>query len=252
MVIRMVFQPDRYSTKEMRQTSGHHLGRREVNYRFQFQVLWDNWDLLLEGVILTLQLSAAATVIGLIVGIVGALCRTSDNRFLGAIATVYVEIIRNSPFLVQLYLIFFGIASLGPRLGAEQSALVALVINFGAYATEIIRAGIEGIDPNQIEAGLALGLKRWQVFCHVVLKPAIAAIYPALTSQIVLLILLSSVVSQISAKELTHIGDFLRSRTFRDFEIYSAIALIYVAIAINFKLFAHLLHRKLFSFTRYI
>ena len=223
-----------------------------MDYRFQFQVIWDNWELLLQGVWLTLQLSAAATVIGLIVGIVGALCRTSGNRFVGAIATAYVEAIRNTPFLVQLLFIFFGISSLGPRLGSEQAALVALVINFGAYATEIMRAGIEGIDSNQIEAGLSLGLNRLQVFRHVVLKPAIATIYPALTSQIILLILLSSVVSQISAEELTFAGNFLRSRTFRDFEIYSAIALIYVAIALSFKLLAHLLHRKLFQFTRYI
>ena len=223
-----------------------------MNYRFQFQVLWNNWEVLLQGVWLTLQLSAAATVIGLIVGMVGALCRTSGNRFLEAIATLYVEAIRNTPFLVQLLFIFFGISSLGPRLGSEQAALLALVINFGAYSTEIIRAGIEGIDSNQIEAGLSLGLKRFQVFRHVVLQPAIAAIYPALTSQIILLMLLSSVVSQISAEELTFAGNFLRSRTFRDFEIYGAIAIIYMAIALSFKILAHLLHRKLFKFTRYI
>ncbi|NET10695.1 MAG: amino acid ABC transporter permease, partial [Symploca sp. SIO2B6] len=167
-------------------------------------------------------------------------------------ATAYVEAIRNTPFLVQLLFIFFGISSLGPRLGSDQAALLALVINFGAYTTEIIRAGIEGIDPNQIEAGLSLGLNRLQVFRHVVLKPAIASIYPALISQIVLLMLLSSVVSQISTEELTFVGNFLRSRTFRDFEIYGAIALIYVALTFSFKLAAHLLHRRLFRFTRYI
>ncbi|MEB3230960.1 MAG: amino acid ABC transporter permease [Leptolyngbyaceae bacterium] len=169
-----------------------------------------------------------------------------------AIATAYVEAIRNTPFLVQLLFIFFGISSLGPRLGSEQAALLALVINFGAYSTEIIRTGIEGIDPHQMEAGLSLGMKRFQVFRHVVLKPAIATIYPALTSQIILLMLLSSVVSQISAEELTFMGNFLRSRTFRDFEIYGAIALIYMTLALGFKLLAHLLHRRLFQFTRYI
>ena len=130
-----------------------------MNYRFQFQVLWNNWEVLLQGVWLTLQLSAAATVIGLMVGMVGALCRTSGNRFWGAIATLYVEAVRNTPFLVQLLFIFFGISSLGPRLGSEQAALLALVINFGAYATEIIRAGIEGIDSNQIEAGFIARIK---------------------------------------------------------------------------------------------
>ena len=223
-----------------------------MNYRFQFQVIWDNWEMLLEGVTLTLQLSALAIVLGLLVGIVGALCRTSGNRFLGLLAAAYVEAIRNTPFLVQLLFIFFGISSLGPRLGSGQAALLALTINFGAYATEIIRAGIQSIEPSQIEAGMSLGLNRVQVFRLVVLKPAVANIYPALTSQMVLLLLLSSIVSQISAKELTYVGNFLRSRTFRDFEIYFALAIIYVVLALSFKLLAQLCHRRLFTFTRYI
>jgi len=222
-----------------------------MDYRFQFQVIWDNWDLLLNGVWLTLRLSALSTILGLAVGMIGALCRTSGNWALGGIATTYVESIRNTPFLVQLLFIFFGVSSLGPKIGSDQAALLALVINFGAYSTEIIRAGIEGIEPNQIEAGLSLGMKRLQVFRHVILKPAIANIYPALTSQIVLLMLLSSVVSQISAEELTFVGNFLRSRTFRDFEVYGAVALIYITLALVFKLLAHLLHRQIFKFTRY-
>ncbi|MEM7061550.1 MAG: amino acid ABC transporter permease [Cyanobacteria bacterium P01_B01_bin.77] len=223
-----------------------------MTYRFQFQVIWDNWDLLFEGVWLTLQLSALAIVLGLLVGIIGALCRTSGNRYLGILAATYVEAIRNTPFLVQLLFIFFGISSLGPRLGSGQAALLALTINFGAYTTEIIRAGIQSIDQSQIEAGMSLGLNRRQVFRLVVLKPAIANIYPALTSQMVLLLLLSSVVSQISAKELTFMGNFLRSRTFRDFEVYFALALIYIVLALSFKLLAQLCHRRLFSFSRYI
>ncbi|ESA32129.1 abc transporter permease [Leptolyngbya sp. Heron Island J] len=223
-----------------------------MTYRFQFQVIWDNWDLLLEGVGLTLQLSALAIALGMLVGVVGALCRTSGNRYLGMLAATYVEAIRNTPFLVQLLFIFFGISSLGPRLGSGQAALFALTINFGAYATEIIRAGIQSIDQSQIEAGMSLGLTRQQIFRLVVLKPAIANIYPALTSQMVLLLLLSSVVSQISAKELTFMGNFLRSRTFRDFEVYFALAIIYVLLALSFKLLAQLCHRRLFTFTRYI
>ncbi len=222
-----------------------------MNYRFQFQVLWDNWGLLIEGVLLTLQLSVAAVAIGLVVGTIGALCRTSGNRWLRAIAATYVEAIRNTPFLVQLLFIFFGISSLGPKLGSTQAALLALVINFGAYATEIIRAGIQSIDNSQVEAGLSLGLNQHQVFRLVVLKPAVANIYPALTGQIVLLMLLTSIVSQISAEELTFVGNFLRSRTFRDFEIYAAIAIIYIILALGFKLVAQLLHRRLFQFTRY-
>ena len=223
-----------------------------MNYRFQFQVIWDNWDLLLEGVGLTLGLSALAIILGLVVGIIGALCRISSSRPLKIMSAAYVEAIRNTPFLVQLLFIFFGISSLGPRLGSWQAALLALTINFGAYATEIIRAGIQSIDQSQIEAGMSLGLNRIQVFRLVVLKPAIANIYSALTSQMVLLLLLTSVVSQISAKELTFTGNFLRSRTFRDFEVYFTLLIIYVTLAVAFKLLAQLCHRRLFVFTRYI
>ncbi|MEO0350137.1 MAG: amino acid ABC transporter permease [Cyanobacteria bacterium P01_A01_bin.15] len=221
-------------------------------YRFQFQVIWENWDLLLEGVGLTLQLSALAIVLGLAIGVVGALCRISDNAYLSMVATAYVEAIRNTPFLVQLLFIFFGVSSLGPRLGSFQAALLALTINFGAYATEIIRAGIQSVEQSQIEAGMSLGLNRRQVFRLVVLKPAVATVYPALTSQMVLLLLLSSVVSQISTRELTFVGNFLRSRTFRDFEVYVTLALIYIVLALGFKLLAQLCHRRLFIFTRYI
>jgi polar amino acid transport system permease protein len=223
-----------------------------MNYRFQFQVIWDNWPLLLEGVWLTLQLSVGAVLLGLLVGTVGALCRLSANSMLRSLAAVYVEAIRNTPFLVQLLFIFFGISSLGPSLGNEQAALLALTINFGAYATEIIRAGIESVATGQIEAGKSLGLNRVQVFRLIVLRPAVANIYPALTGQIVLLMLLSSVVSQISAEELTFMGNFLRSRTFRDFEVFAAIAVIYILLTLVFKLLAQLLHRRLFQFTRYL
>lgn len=223
-----------------------------MTYRFQFQVIWDNVDMLLAGVKLTLQLSTLAIVFGLLVGILGALCRTSGNRYFGLLAAAYVESIRNTPFLVQLLFMFFGISSLGARLGSGQAALLTLTINFGAYATEILRAGIQSIEQSQIEAGLSLGLNRRQVFRLVVLKPAIATIYPALTSQMVLLLLLSSVVSQISTKELTFMGNFLRSRTFRDFEVYFTLAIIYITLALSFKLLAHLCHRRLFTFTRYI
>ncbi|MGK7910422.1 MAG: amino acid ABC transporter permease [Synechococcus sp.] len=220
-------------------------------YRFQFQVIWDNWDLFVNGLFNTVRFSGAAVGMGLGLGGLGVLGRTSGMRVLRAIASTYIEVIRNTPFLTQLLFIFFGLPALGLRMSSEQAALLALSINFGAYAAEILRAGIEGIDRGQIEAGLSLGLNHIQVFRHVVLKPAIATIYPALTSQIVLLLLLSSVVSQISVEELTFVGNFLRSRTFRDFEVYIAVAAIYIVLVLILKLMAQLLHRWLFRFTRY-
>ena len=146
----------------------------------------------------------------------------------------YIELIRNTPFLVQLFFFFFALPALGLRWSAHAAALVAMVVNLGAYATEIIRAGIESVPRGQIEAGLALNLKRHQVFRFIILKPALKAIYPALTSQFILLMLSSAVVSAISADDLTSVAANLQSQTFRSFEIYIVVTGIYLALAMAF------------------
>ena len=146
----------------------------------------------------------------------------------------YIELIRNTPFLVQLFFFFFALPAIGLRWSPYTAALVAMVVNLGAYATEIIRAGIESIPKGQIEAGLALSLKPHQVFRLIILKPALRAIFPALTSQFILLMLSSAVVSVISADDLTSVAANLQSQTFRSFEIYIVVTLIYLALALAF------------------
>jgi polar amino acid transport system permease protein len=155
---------------------------------------------------------------------------------LQALVAGYVEVIRNTPLIVQLFIVFFGLPSAGIRLDAMTAAIIALAINLGAYSTEIIRAGLEAIPKAQIEAGHSLGLSGTQVFRHVVLVPAIKIVYPALTSQFVLIMLATSVVSQISAPDLFHVASIIQSRTFRDFEIYAVIAMLYLALALVFRL----------------
>jgi polar amino acid transport system permease protein len=143
-----------------------------------------------------------------------------------------VAIIRNTPLIVQLFLIFFGLPSLGVTLDVLPASLIALTINLGAYTAEIVRAGIESIPKSQIEAGISLGLTRRQVFRHVVLLPALKNVYPSLTSQFVLMMLATSIVSQISAAELFHAGSIIQSRTFRDFEVYTVIAVLYLFLSL--------------------
>ncbi|MBE9181423.1 amino acid ABC transporter permease [Oculatella sp. LEGE 06141] len=222
-----------------------------MDYTLQFSVVWNNIGLFIQGVLLTLQLAITSISFGLILGILGALGRTSDNRLFNGISIAYVEFIRNTPFLIQLFFFFFGLPSIGLRLSPWQAAVIALAINFGAYSTEIVRAGIEGIRKGQIEAGLALGFKKLQIFRHIVLIPALGNIYPALVSQIVIAILFTSVVSQISAEELTFVGNYLQSRTFRSFEVYLAIALIYVGIVWLIKAIAFLIQKRFFAFMQY-
>lgn len=223
-----------------------------MNYTLQFSVIWNNIGFFIQGVLLTLQLALTSIAIGLVLGIIGALGRTSGNRFLNAIAVVYVEFIRNTPFLIQLFFFFFGLPSIGVKLSSWQAAVLALAINFGAYSTEIIRAGIEGIRQGQIEAGMALGMNKFKIFQRIVLVPALGNIYPALVSQTVIAILFTSVVSQISAEELTFVGTYLESRTFRSFEIYLTISLLYLGIVWIVKAIAFLIQRKYFRFMQYI
>lgn len=223
-----------------------------MDYTPQFSVVWGNLGLFIQGVLLTLQITMSAIAFGLLLGIVGALGRTSGNAIANGIAVAYVEFFRNTPFLIQLFFFFFGLPSIGVNMSPWQAAVLALAVNFGAYSTEIIRAGIEGISKGQVEAGMALGFKKLQIFRHIILMPALGNIYPALVSQVVIAVLFSSVVSQISAEELTFVGNYLQSRTFRSFEIYLAISLIYVGIVWFIKAIALLIQKRFFTFTQYI
>ena len=205
-----------------------------MNYTFQFGDVFAAWPLLVKGTWSTIALSMMAMLLGLVVAIVCAWGKTAGPRPLRFVINAYIELIRNTPFLVQLFFFFFALPALGLRWSAHTAALTAMVVNLGAYATEIIRAGIESIPRGQIEAGLALNLKRYEIFRFVILKPALRTVYPALTSQFILLMLSSSVVSAISADDLTSVAANLQSQTFRSFEIYIVVAVIYLALALAF------------------
>lgn len=208
-----------------------------MNYQFTFSALWPYRDQIVHGVLLTLALSAETMAIGLTVGVLVAAMRTGSLRPARSIATTYVEAIRNTPLLVQLFIVYFALPTVGLRLSANAAALVALSINLGAYSAEIIRAGIESVHRGQIEAGLSMGLSPRQVFRYVVLFQALKAIYPALTSQFVLLMLTTSIVSTIGANELFHVASFIDSRTFRSFEVYTVITLVYLVLTVIFRTF---------------
>lgn len=206
-----------------------------MDYNFRFGAVWRYQDQIVEGILLTLQLSVATMVIGLFLGLGVAAMSTSPSQALRLPARAYVEVIRNTPLLVQLFIVFFGLPTLGIRLAANEAALIALSINLGAYSAEIIRAGIESVRKSQVEAGRALGLTAVQTFRHVVLFQAIKAIYPALASQFVLLMLATSIVSAIGAGELFHQAAFIESRTYRSFEAYALITVSYLGLTLAFR-----------------
>ncbi|KAB2730588.1 amino acid ABC transporter permease [Brucella intermedia] len=217
-------------------------------YNFNFAPVFASMDKLLVGAWQTIELSCAAMVLGLIVSIICAVGKTSGPKPVRFVIDAYIEIIRNTPFLVQIFFIFFGLPSAGLRLSPNSAALLALVVNFGAYGTEIIRAGIESIHKGQVEAGTALGLSRLQVFRYVIMKPALRTVYPSLTSQFLYLMLTSSVVSVISANELAAAGNDLQSATFASFEVYIVITLMYLVMSIGFSAVFALIEKVAFKY----
>jgi polar amino acid transport system permease protein len=206
-----------------------------VHYAFHFNVVWEHWRDLAEGAWLTIRLAALAMTIGLAVATVCAYGKATGSPPIRWTIATYVEVIRNTPFLVQIFLIYFSLPSLGLSVGANEAALAAMVVNFGAYGTEILRAGIESVTHGQIDAAKALGLTRLRTFRHVVLFPALKTVFPALASQFILLMLASSIVSAISAVELTAITNSLVSTTFRPFEFYFVATGLYLGMALGFR-----------------
>jgi polar amino acid transport system permease protein len=197
-----------------------------------FPTVLSRWPMLLDGAVLTLQLAGAATALGFVVGVVCAVGRRGSRPWVASVCGGYVELVRNTPFLVQIFLVYFGLSSLGLALPAFTVALAALSINAGAYSAEIIRAGLDSVARGQVEAGETLGMSRLQVYQHVVFPPAVERVWPALTSQFVLLMLASSVCSQISAEELTAAANFIQSDTYRAFETYIIVAVMYVVLSL--------------------
>lgn len=206
-----------------------------MTYSFQFRDVFAAWEFLLDGLILTLELSLIAMVAGLVIGIAGAAARVYGGPWIRRPVAVYVEAIRNTPLIVQLFLIFFGLPSAGLKFDANTAAMLALSVNLGAYSIEIIRAGLEAIPRSQIEAGQSLGLSGVQIFRYIIAFPALKLMFPSLASQFILLMLATSVVSQISAQDLFHAASIIQSRTFRDFEVYILVAVAYLVLALVFR-----------------
>jgi polar amino acid transport system permease protein len=202
-------------------------------YKFEFGDLLPYWDILLKGLIFTIVLTVVSTVAGIAVGTAGAAGRTFGPKWLDRLIGAYVEIVRNTPFIVQLFFIFFGLPAAGVKLDETTAAFLAMTLNLGAYSTEIIRAGIEAVPKGHLEAGESLAMTRMQVLRYIVLKQAFQKIYPALSSQIIIVMLGSAVVSQISAEDLTYAANFIQSRNFRAFEVYVVAAVLYLLLAIG-------------------
>jgi polar amino acid transport system permease protein len=191
-----------------------------------------NWPMLLKGLVLTVVLTGIALPLGMLLGVACAWARLHGGPLLRTVVAGYVEVFRNTPFIIQLFFLFFGLPSLGLRMSPETASILAMTLNLGAYACEQVRAGIEATPRGQIEAAQCLALNRWQIFTRVVLPPSLGRVWPALTGQMIIVMLGSAVCSQISTEEISYAANLISSRTFRSFESYIVVTLSYLLLAV--------------------
>ena len=204
-----------------------------MRIEFDFLAVLAQWPLLLHGVAWTLGLTAVSALLGVALGVACAWARSHGPVWLRWAAGTYVELIRNTPFIVQLFFVFFGLPAAGVKLTPEIASVIAMVINLGAYAAEIVRAGIEATPRGQYEAAASLALNRAQTFIHVVLPPALRKVWPALTSQIIIVMLGSAVCGQIATEELSYAANLIQSRNFRAFEAFIVATGLYLLLSVG-------------------
>jgi polar amino acid transport system permease protein len=219
-----------------------------MNYKLDFTPVIEGLPDLLLACLGTFWLALGGMALAIVIGIGGVILRDSRFALVRFLVKAFVELVRNTPFLVQIFFIYFALPLAGVRLDPTPTAIIALGINGGAYAIEIIRGGVQSIGKGQIEAGLALGLHKAQVFRLIVLKPALRAIFPSLTSQFVLLTLTTSVCSAISAYELTSVAQQIETTSFRSFEVYGTITLFYLVISWVMMRFFAAISQRYFSY----
>jgi polar amino acid transport system permease protein len=219
-----------------------------MNYVFHFQSIWNNADLFLSGTLVTLQLAVLAMLLGTVLGIAGAVARNSPWRITRGFSAAAVEAIRNTPLLVQLYLWYFGLGVFGIDVPPYWSVVIALGVNNGGYLTEIIRAGIEAIKAQQIKAGVSLGMSGFQVFRYIIIMPALGIVFPAVSNQFVISILMSALAMIIGVKDLTYQAVYLQAHTFRSIETYIVVIVLYIILSKAIVLFSEFLDRRLFKY----
>lgn len=195
-----------------------------------FSFIQRNLHLFLDGMVITVQLAALAIAIALVWGLVLALARVSKIAPLRWVAGAYIEVVRNTPVLVQIYLIYFGLAVFGFRVSGFGSALIALAAQNGGYMAEIYRAGIQSISARQIEGAKALGMRWSQIMSMVVLPQAIGRVIPPIGNQSILIIKDTSIASTVAVAEMTQVGKMLTERSAASYEVFFTLAILYLVL----------------------
>ncbi len=211
----------------------------------RWELVWRSWPVLAKGLWLTLELAAIAALMGVVVGTAVALLRLAPARLLQILARAYVEFLRGTPLLVQLFLVAYGLPQiLQVRLPAFAAATLAYGINSSAYVAEIVRAGIQSIHRGQFEAAYALGLTPWQVMESVILPQAFRRVLPPLVNEFATLLKNTSLVATVALADLFRTAQLLVVATYRPFEFYLAVAVVYLVLTVALSQLAHTLERR--------
>ncbi|MFO7911786.1 MAG: amino acid ABC transporter permease [Desulfotignum sp.] len=212
---------------------------------FNFRIIIEYLPLFLTGLRNTFFISSVSIVLALITGTIACACRISSIKMLKYPAIAYIEIIRSTPLLVQIYFLYFGLPTMGIRVPELQTGIIALMLNSGAYIAEIIRAGITSVDDGQIEAGVSSGLNYFQRMRFIILPQALGATVPPLLGQAIVLVKDSALLSLISVMELTRCGQTMTSERFMPTEAFLTVAFFYMCIYFCLKSLADWSQKKL-------
>ena len=201
-----------------------------MDYTLQFRDVLLNRDFFIEGLYFTVYLTVVSMSVAVVIGTLAAVARNSKNRFVRTIASAYVEAVRNTPLLIQLWLVYFGLSQVGIELNALTSGLLVLSLNTGAYTAEILRAGFESVDKEIIDGAAALGLTPWLTFRSIVLPLGFRAVLPSLSNMTIQCLLASALVSVLGVNELTNQALRVASKTFRSLESFAVIGVLYISL----------------------
>ena len=210
-----------------------------------WNVITSNLQLLLYGAWMTIKITAVAVSCGFIIGLIVSLARMSNLILIRLIAKCYVDIIRGTPMLVQIFMIYFALPQIiGMRIDPYVAAVAACSINSGAYVSEIFRAGIQSVDKGQMEAGRSLGLTWWQTMRHIIIPQAFKASIPPLGNEFIAMLKDSSLVSVIGFEELMRRGQLIIAKTYAATEIWVTVAIIYLCMTLPISRLVAYLERK--------
>lgn len=217
-----------------------------MGFEFKWEVMWQSVPLLLTGVKWTIVITVIGLIFGFILGAVFGLLKLSRNKYLKKLASIYIESVRGTPLMVQVMFLYFGLPlALGMRIPPLTAGITAIAVNSGAYIAEIVRGAVQSIDKGQIEAGRSIGLNRYQTMRYVTWPQAFKRMIPPLGNQFIISLKDTSLLVVIGVAELTRQGQEIVADTFRAFEVWLTVAILYLIMTMTLSKLLGIVEKRL-------